>query len=313
MNKRDRPLTLAGLRSFAAAARHLSITRAAAEMHLSQPALSRQIQSLEEELGRTLFTRTTRRIDLTLAGRSLARAIEAGLRQIDDCVDQLRTAELRARISVTTFASFASLWLIPKLARFSREHPQVDVNCIATDRLVDLARDNIDVALRCSSKAIAEPDGIFLFDEFLVPVCSPALLAAGPELRRPDDLRHQTLLRNDEEMEVVFPWLSWESWAEELGLPKLAMRSALRFTNHDQVIQAALSGQGVALARGPLAADLLASGRLVSPFPAIRRTEYRYYAVTNAASRKRPEVAAFIDWIRSEVANAPRSPSVSAD
>lgn len=301
INKKSRPLTLAGLRGFASAARHLSFTRAAEELHLSQPALSRQIQTLEDELGVPLFVRTTRRIALTLAGEALARAVQAGLKTIDECVERLRAVDARQTISVTTFASFASLWLIPRLARFADAYPKVDVNCIATDRLVDLDNDNIDIALRCSSMPIAASDGEYLFDEFLAPACSPALLDAGPALETPADLRHFTLLSNEVATETRFPWLSWERWFEAQQVP-LAARSQLRFTNHDQVIQAALAGQGVVLARGALTAELIAAGRLALPLGAMTPTTFRYYVVTGSRARQRPEVGAFVDWVRAEAA-----------
>lgn len=298
MNRR--PLSLVGLRGFLAAARQLSFTRAAAELHLTQSALSRQIQGLEEELGTPLFLRSTRQITLTTAGETLLRAATAGLKQIDDAVTRLRASNARRQIVVTTFASCASLWLIPRLHGFSAVHPDVDVNCIATDRAVDLEAENVDVALRCSSLDMPDADAHFLFPEFVLPACSPALLAKGPPIRLPADLAKHTLLKNEEAVELIFPWLAWENWFEEQGLKSPAARSALRFTNHDQVIQAALAGQGVALARGALAAELISSGRLVLPLGAGSPSPFSYYVVTSAQSRQRPEVQAFVAWIEQE-------------
>lgn len=298
MNRR--PLSLVGLRGFLAAARQLSFTRAAAELHLTQSALSRQIQGLEEELGTPLFLRSTRQITLTTAGEALLRAATAGLKQIDDTVTRLRASNARRQIVVTTFASCASLWLIPRLHGFSAVHPDVDVNCIATDRAVDLEAENVDVALRCTALEMPDTNAHFLFPEFVLPACSPALLAKGPPIRIPADLAKHTLLKNEEAVELIFPWLAWESWFEAQGIKIPAARSALRFTNHDQVIQAALAGQGVALARGALAAELISSGRLALPFGAGSPSPFSYYVVTSPQSRQRPEVQAFVAWIEQE-------------
>lgn len=298
MNRR--PLSLVGLRGFLAAARQLSFTRAAAELHLTQSALSRQIQGLEEELGTPLFLRSTRQITLTTAGEALLRAATAGLKQIDDTVTRLRASNARRQIVVTTFASCASLWLIPRLHGFSAVHPDVDVNCIATDRAVDLEAENVDVALRCTALEMPDANAHFLFPEFVLPACSPALLAKGPPIRIPADLAKHTLLKNEEAVELIFPWLAWESWFEAQGIKIPAARSALRFTNHDQVIQAALAGQGVALARGALAAELISSGRLALPFGAGSPSPFSYYVVTSPQSRQRPEVQAFVAWIEQE-------------
>lgn len=298
MNKR--PLSLAGLRGFLAAARHLSFTQAAQELHLTQSALSRQVQALETELGMPLFIRTTRHIALTSAGEALFRATMTGLQQIDQTVSRLRASRGRKQIVVTTFASCASLWLIPRLHGFSAGHPDVDVNCIATDRAVDLDAENVDVALRCTQFPVAAEDGDYLFPECVVPACSPGLLANGPAIATPADLARHTLLKNEEAVEMIFPWLAWESWFELQGCKPPTARSALRFTNHDQVVQAALSGQGVALARGALAAELIASGRLVLPLGTGAPSPFSYYVVTSRESRQRPEVQAFVAWIRKE-------------
>lgn len=302
MNKR--PLSLNGLRGFIAAARYLSFTQAATELHLTQSALSRQIQSLEVELGMPLFLRSTRHISLTPAGEALFRATLAGLQSIDQTVARLRATQGRKQIVVTTFASCASLWLIPRLSGFSAAHPDVDVNCIATDRAVDLDAENVDVALRCTQLPVSEDEGSFLFPECVVPACAPSLLAREPGIRVPADLARHTLLKNEEAVEMIFPWLSWESWFEQQQCRMPAARSALRFTNHDQVIQAAIAGQGVALARVGLAAELIADGRLAMPFGAGSPSPFSYYLVTSQTARQRPEVKAFVAWILAEAEKA---------
>lgn len=293
-------MSLAGLRGFLAAARASSFTRAADELHLSQSALSRQIQGLEDELGARLFVRGTRVLGLTPAGERLARAAAAGLRQIDECVAALRLAGGRRQVALTTFASFASLWLIPRLHRFGAAHPDVDVNCMATDRLVDLDGEGVDVALRSTPQRLTAPEAERLFDETMIPVCSPALLASGPPPRVPADLAAHTLLRHDAASEALMPLLSWDGWAEAAGVAPPAARSELRFSNHDQIIQATLAAQGVALARTPLVVELLADGRLVPLFGGAVRTEHRYYVITSRAGRDRPEIRDFVAWVVDE-------------
>lgn len=300
MLKQNRPLSLAGLRGFLAAARQLSFTLAARELNLTQSALSRQIQGIEDEIGRPLFRRLPRRLELTEAGLALRDAASRGLREIDGCVARLRAPVTHPRIAVTTFASFASLWLIPRLAGFAASHPETDVICAASDRMVDLDGDGFDLALRCTGTRLGPPDHLPLFDEIMVPVCSPGFLAAHGPLQQRADLDALTLLCPDEPAEQRFPWLSWPHWLAQAGCPAVRGRSLLRFTNHDQTIQAALAGQGVALARAAMIGEQLRGGQLRVLFNALHPTGHSYYLVSSARSRQRPEVREFMAWIEAE-------------
>lgn len=297
MNKR--PISLAGLRGFLAAARLGSFTQAAAELSLTQSALSRQVQALEEEVETPLFLRTTRKVSLTAAGLRLQQAVMAGLAEIDAAVAEIRPGAGSRAISVTTFASFASLWLIPRLAGFSEQQPGVDVNCLTTDRLVDVDAEGIDLALRALPPARWPAGEAGLFDELVVPVMSPALFAASP-VTTPADLARHTLLAFEPRYEVMFPQLGWPSWFAHTGVPPVKPVSTLRFSIHDQVIQAALAGQGVALARAALIAELLRDGRLVPVLGGPMVSERRYFAVLSQRAKQRPEVAAFVSWIEAE-------------
>jgi LysR family glycine cleavage system transcriptional activator len=297
-----RPITLAGLRGFVAVAQCGSFTRAADLMHLTQSALSRQVLSLEEEVGCALLLRSTRKVSLTAAGEELLRSAIASLADIDDCVARLRGPEPRRRVAVSTFASFASLWLIPRLGRFSAAHPDVDVNCLAADRVVLLDAEGIDLALRCTSARLLPPDGELLFEEILVPVCSPAYLESAPRLRTLADLKHHPWLRLEEAIEAITPTTAWEHVLERNGLAGLRGRSEFRFTNNDQVVQAALAGQGVALAHAPLAIDQLDAGQLVPLFDYPYPTQYAYYLVSTERSRQREHVRAFAAWVLTEAA-----------
>lgn len=299
MNKR--PISLAGLRGFLAAARHGSFTLAAADLHLTQSALSRQIQGLEEELETPLFLRTTRKVSLTPAGQRLQQAALAGLAEIDAAVGEIRPGTGLRPITVTTFASFASLWLIPRLAAFAERQPGVDVNCLATDRAVDLEAEGIDLALRAIRRPGWPAGDPGLFDELAVPVMSPALMAALP-VKKPSDLARHTLLAFELRHEAVFPQLGWPNWfAQRSGKPVKPVNT-LRFSNHDQVIQAALAGQGVALARGALIAETLRDGRLIPVLGPPLASDFRYYVVVSERARARPEVRAFVDWVNAEAA-----------
>jgi LysR family glycine cleavage system transcriptional activator len=303
MDRPHRPLSLAGLRGFAAAATQLSFTRAAADLHLTQSALSRQIQGLEQELGQPLFVRGTRALALTPAGEALWRALGPALRRLDDCVTQLRAGSARRRIIISTFASAASLWLVPRLKDFGSAHPDVDVHCLASDRMVNLEAEGVDLALRCAPPDGARAGALPLFPEVMTPVCSPALLAsADPPLARVADLARHTLLKMDEMLDREFPWLSWPAWFAQRGEAQPPGRNALRFSSHDQVIQAALAGQGVALARTPLIADLLDDGRLAMPFGPGTRAPNSYLLVVSASAAERPEVRDFVAWIQAEAA-----------
>jgi len=303
MNKK-RPISLSGVRGFLSAVRHMSFTQAALELHLTQSALSRQIQGLEEEIGRPLFLRNARRVALTPAGEEFARAAKIGLKAIDDCVSHLRDVDTRFSVSVTTFDSFASLWLIPRLTAFAASHPEVDVNCIVTDRTVDLAAEDVDVALRFMSRRLPESEAQLLFEEAIVPVCSAGFADGDRVPKGAADLAKHTLLKVDEAIERISPWLSWEHWLEQSGVGQVRPRATLRFTNYDQVIQAALSGQGVALARAPLVAELLQERRLLMPLGSVKPFDCAYYLLAEETSRQRPEVKDFIQWIGDEAAQA---------
>ena len=297
MNKR--PISLAGLRGFLAAARHGSFTLAAGELNLTQSALSRQIQGLEDELETPLFLRTTRKVSLTPAGVRLQQAVAAGLAEIDAAVNEIRPGAGVRPISVTTFASFASLWLIPKLAAFAERQPGVDVNCMATDRAVDLDAEGVDLALRAISRQRWPADDPGLFDEIAVPVMSPALMAALP-VQAPDDLAHHTLLAFEQKYEAVFPQLGWPNWFARRAGKVVKPVNTLRFSNHDQVIQAALAGQGVALARGALIAETLRDGRLIPVLGPPLASDFRYFVVVSERAKGRPEVLALVDWVKAE-------------
>jgi DNA-binding transcriptional LysR family regulator len=294
MNPRLPPLDL--LRGFEAAARHLSFTRAADELNLTQSAVSRQIKALEDAVGGALFRRQHRALLLTESGQLLYRAVGDALRRIAEAVAQLQKPA--RTLTVSTTISFASLWLVPRLASFRQACPDIDIRVDANNRLVDLAREGIEVAVRYAPPSLVPADAIRLFGEEVMPVASPALLRRQP-LRTAQDLNRHVLLHY-ERPDGGAPWLSWNAWLEVMNLPPLSPRGALHLTQYDQVIQAAVDGQGVAIATSPLVKHLIRDGRLVAPLTQRAASARAYYAVVAAQAARRPEVEAFVNWLRAQ-------------
>lgn len=291
-----RPLSLGALRGFESAARHASFTLAASELSLTQSSVSRQIQSLEEELGKPLFVRGTRGLQRTAAGDALYRVVRQSLAAIDRTVDEIRDASARRRVTVTTFASFASLWLVPRLAHFARLHPDIDIRIDATDALVDLDESEADVALRYCMDHQAPRDSVKLMDEALVPAVSPGLLERIGPLRSPADLaRAPWLVLEDQSASATEN--TWERWFERVGVPQPRGVPRLVFNYIDQTMQAAARGQGVVLAKTPFLRDFVERGELVTPFAESLPSRYAFHLVGNPHSREAPHVKAFRDWV----------------
>src|SRR5467141_370764 len=280
---------------FEAAARHLSFTRAGEELHLTQSAVSRQIKELEDQLGVALFRRRHRAISLTEPGHQLYGTAAQVLTTMRTATQRLRAQSGRRRpLSVTTTNSLAALWLIPRLAGFTREHPGVDVRITADTRVQDLERDGLDVAIRHGPPSLAGPNAVRLFGERVFPVCSPKLLKANP-LREPADLKNHTLLQYDDP-DARHPWLHWKTWLEVAGIPDLRPAATLSLSGFEQIIPAALAGHGVALGRSPLVKDLLAEKKLVAPFKTAADPARAYSVIPSKAAASRPEVHDFIEW-----------------
>lgn len=306
-----RPVHVGPWRAFESVARHLHFGAAAEELHLTQPAVSRQIQGLEEEVGAPLFLRGSRKVTLTAAGAALLRTVGPFLDQLDATVRQVRQARGRPMVSVTTFVSFASLWLIPRLEAYQREHPDVDIRVLASDTFADPDGSELDLALRYCRVDAAPAGAVRLFGEHLAPVVSRLYLAQCrqgelPPLEQPADLRGHALMEEDDALSASDHELGWRPWLARHGLRDLAPRRWLYFNYTHQQVQAALAGQGVALARLPLVADALARGELVLPFAAStpgaasRPSARAYWLIAPAALRDRPEVAQFCKWVEAE-------------
>lgn len=314
---RSRPISAGHLRAFDAVARHLNFRAAAEELSLTQSAVSRQIQGLEDEVGATLFLRHTRAVELTSAGTTLLRASGPALERIDAAVRQIRQSSGRRSVAITTWASFASMWLIPRMEAFQRQHPDIDIRIDASDNALDLNTADVDLALRYAVPSAVPSDAIRLFGEQLTPVISPWLLKEKP-LRQIEDLAQRTLIEaGDAHRTRHLEWLTWQRWLDTYApsttggpgrgrasaKPKFAPQRWLYFNYAHQIVQAALTGQGVALARLPLVAQSLANGDLVEPLPHTRLdSPLAYWLMRTPRHPERPEVKAFCDWLLQEAA-----------
>lgn len=313
MNLRHRrPLSLVNLRAFEAVARRLSFVGAADELHVTQSAVSRQIKALEEELGSPLFSRGTRRVELTGEGVLLLRAVVPALERLDASVRQIRQLRGRKVVSVTTFASFATLWLIPRLEAYQRAHPDVDIRVSASDPRIDLEDSDMDLALRYLPDEHAPAGAQCLFVETLTPALVPWLArqieqGAEPPLANAADLSRHTLIEEDD-IRPTSQLLSWRQWLEQCGLPSLEPRRWLYFNFTSQQVQAAMAGQGVVLARRPLVAESLARGELLEPFGASGRLRVpaAYWLLESTRSAARPEVREFVAWVLAQAAETRR-------
>jgi LysR family glycine cleavage system transcriptional activator len=227
------------LRSFVAVGRRMSITLAAQDMCLTQSALSRQIQALESSLGYRLLVRGHRSIEFTGEGRRLFRSADAMLEQLGDVVASLRPADTRQPVTISASIGVTALWILPRLNAFQQAAPDIDVRVAASNRFVDMEREQVDLSLRYCRPQDAPTDALRLFDEAWVPVAHPALAVGAIE--EAAQLRRQVLLEFDD---VSRPWLQWAGWLRGAGAAKTKPKGVLRFNQYDQVVQAALAGQG---------------------------------------------------------------------
>ncbi len=295
---RSEQLRLELLPAFEAAARTLSFTRAAQELYLTQSAVSRQIQQLEDSLHAQLFERKHRSLALTEAGLAMQRAVSDSLERLRDAAARVRASAGPRQVAITCTPGFASLWLIPRLARFTVVHPQVDVRISATLEIVDLTRSSIDVAVRFVPSSAG--DGAALFEEEVQPLCAPQLLAdTARPLKKPGDLARHTLLAVDMPQGEALT-VDWEPWFQVMGLAGVTMANTLRFTQYADAVAAAVAGQGVVIGRLPLLNDLLKSGRLVAPFRGRAATRRGYYLALAPRAAGNVDARAFVDWLVSE-------------
>jgi LysR family glycine cleavage system transcriptional activator len=301
MAKRRYPLSLDLLRGFRVAARCLSFTRAAQELFVTQSAISREIKTLEKQLGKPLFRRVHRALQLTRAGEDLYRAADEAFALLDAAVDQV--AESGETLAVTTTTALASLWLVPRLSRFYHLHPGIDVRIVASNDKPDLDREHMDIAIRAVPRGADTPNGERLFDCDIFPVCSPALVRDGAHpLRNPADLAHHVRL-DYETTRDGRPWSEWDVWFDAMKIPAIEPASTLRFFSHyDQLIPAAIGGNGVAMGARPHLTHYLRDGVLCAPFGLDMAVNLStFFIVLRRDVAGSDAVQAFVAWLRSEV------------
>jgi DNA-binding transcriptional LysR family regulator len=289
------------LRTFETVARHRNYRLAADELALTQSAVSRQIQSFEEELGVRLFARHTRAVELTSHGVELLASVGNLLSQLDLTVRQIRHKASRQTVSITTFASLASMWLIPRLEMFQRAHPEIDIRVEASDTALDLEAAGVDIALRYGPASRMPAHAVRLFGEQLTPMASPWLLKNSPPVRDTQDLKNFTLIESIDASHTHLDWLTWQRWLESRQVTGLQPKQWLHFNYAYQMVQAAMSGQGVVLARLPMVAESLANGDLVEVLPQGRiESPMGYWLIMNTRSTERPEIDNFSRWLKEQ-------------
>ncbi|MBK3798056.1 transcriptional regulator GcvA [Azospirillum brasilense] len=296
MARRLPPLN--ALRAFESAARHLSFTKAAEELHVTQAAVSHQIKGLEEWLGMPLFRRMNRALILTETGQSYLPPVRDALDTLSHATERLFRMDGSGALTISTMPSFAAKWLVMRLGRFQARHPELEVRLHTTPQLVDFTQQDVDIGIRFGAGNWPGLRCERLMTEDIYPVCSPSLLDGPRPLCCPEDLRHHTLLHDDY-------FITWGTWGEAAGIAGLDHARGPRFDDSALLLQVAAEGGGVALARGVLVADDVAAGRLVRLFDVHLPGNYAYYVAAPPHYFSRPKVKAFRDWLFEEAATDP--------
>ena len=296
---------LNSLKAFEAAARHESFTRAAEELCVTQGAVSHQVKALETELGVKLFTREHQRLLITEHGREYLAVLRDAFDRIALGTERLRQRQSSGVLTVSTSPDFAAKWLVNRLGRFSEAHPEIDLRISATMQHVDFAREDVDVAVRHGDGNWPGLEAVRLSPEQLFAVCSPKLMTGRNGIREPTDILKHPLLHLDDYKE-------WSRWLESAGITDADALHGPVLNRASMIIDAAVDGQGVALARTTLAAWDLINGRLVRPFPVALRLTKTYWIVGPKATSNLPKIAAFRDWLLAEAADDARRLSAAA-
>jgi len=294
---------LQALKAFDAAARHLNFTRAAQELNVTPAAISHQIKELEEQTGVSLFTRTSRSMELTREGKVLQTAVSEALAGLNKALQRIRQLENPSQLKVSTSPSIAAKWLVPRLDRFLAAVPGSDVRIDVSSTTVDFDRDDADIAIRFGKGDYPGLHVEKMFQDSVFPVCSPDLVKGRKPLREPRDLLNYPLIHLDWEGQGAV-WPNWRMWMQAAGVSDFIDTRGMHFSHSSLALQAAVDGHGVALGDSSLAADDIAAGRLIKPFELSLKSppEFGYYLVCTKDAANRPMVKAFRDWIAAEAA-----------
>jgi LysR family transcriptional regulator, glycine cleavage system transcriptional activator len=299
--------SLNGLRAFEAAARHLSFTQAASELNVTQTAISHQIKRLEEELGVRLFIRQNRSLALTPEAQDYLPGIRAAFNDLRLATDRLLRKDDDHVLTVSTIASLAAKWLLPRLTSFQEANPGIDVRITTSTSLVDFQRDKVDAAIRYGRGQWAGVRADWLMADELFPVCSPELLKGNKPLRSPEDLKDHVLLHTGSGYDD-----DWRLWLTASGLPaNFSKQPGLSFDLIFMTVQAAIDGMGVAMGRTAYVEQDIAKGRLVVPFEMAFPVDAGFYLVSPAGRADSPKLAAFRKWLLASVQGQPASADIA--
>lgn len=295
---RHLPPSLKALRAFEATARHLNVSRAAEELGVTQPAVTQHLRQLEDFLGVRLLNRGRTGVSLTEAGRTYATRLQRALAEINEATSEVVARERTGGVlTVALLGTLAQRWLIPRLPSFQAAFPDIEVRLFTTSRLVDLLREDVDIAIRFGDGAWPRCRSDYLMPNDTFPVASPGLLARSP-LDRPSDLAEQVLLQ----VEAPPRTDDWRDWLDAAGCPGLESAGHLGFETSSHALEAAVAGLGVAIGHRPFVMDDLASGRLVAPFEITVPSDGAYHLVSAHSDADRHRIAAFRDWVLAQVA-----------
>lgn len=298
MNRQNYPLN--ALRAFEASARHLSFVAAAEEMSVTPAAISHQIKKLEEYLGVSLFRRRTRGLVLVEAGQLLAKELHSVFLDLDRAMEHVMEADRGGSLALSVAPTFATMWLIPRLQNFYSLHPDIDVRISTSLGLVDFQRDDFDVAIRLGHGQWPGLEAIKLFEESVIPMCSPRLLEGPNAIRKPADLKKHVLLHNHS-MDFDPNAPTWQTWLEETDTRGVDVSRGMHFSLPDHGLQAAIDGAGVVLGWRFLSAKDVEAGRVVELFDAPLPLGSTFYLAYPEAQSRRPNIVALRDWILGEL------------
>jgi len=281
---------LKSLRAFEAAGRHLSFTRAADELFVTQAAVSHQIKALEDFIGVPLFIRLNRKLLLTDEGQNYWPKIRDIFESLTAATEQIKSQVAGGPLTVSVVPTFATSWLVPRLSRFSNIYPDIEVRLKASDDLVDFLREDIDVAIYYEKGNYPGLHSVTLLNERLTPLCAPSLLEGDNPLSSPEDLKRHNLLHD-------FNTQDWQRWLKLAGVKGVDLNRGSIFSHTSMVLQAAMFGQGIAMGHFVLSQAEVLSGRLVQPFEMMMDSDFSYDVVCPMESAQRPKIKAFMDWL----------------
>lgn len=286
----------AALRAFESAARHLSYTRAADELHITQSAVSHQIRHIEEMWGLKLFLRQGRNLVLSEAGQALAPIVRDFINRMTGKLKELKLGSDRASLRVSLLQSFAFKWLVPRLGQFTQQEPNINVWISTTEDIVDFSMNEVDAGIRLGRGGWAGSYETLILREYVFPVCSPRFLARAQPPQTPEDLLHYPLIYRHS----VDICPRWRDWFEDAGVELKSLPKGSKFPDTSMAVQAAIDDFGIALARSAHVQDDLAAGRLVKLFDVYSPSSVAYYFVCMKGREGEPNIKAFYEWVCSE-------------